>query len=261
MLTPKTPFLALLGCLLLLGCGNTTCDDCGRRLPDSGAAHDSGSRASPDGAQSPSDAGHAQDAGKSAAEDAGAAHDAGRPLADQDASAPGPISECPGAQSIDRYESWQASGEGQTVPATGSILAGSGDDVRAEIEFVANEWHVLPVLTANVFEGEADFSKSQGFWLTYSATDALYVQIRPSFAWDGGDKYLTPIPGTGGQLETHFFSFAKSAWTTLPDQLGTPSYTYEKAIAQVRGFVFVGETPNKLVFEGLRVDGYDPPCM
>jgi hypothetical protein len=187
--------------------------------------------------------------------------DAGTDEGTDDPAFPGPLSECPDDPSIDRLESWLASGEGSTVPTTGSILEGDGDEVVARIEFKNAEWHVVPVLTANRFDGgEADFSSSRGFWLTYSASDALYVQLRPSFAWDGGAKWLTAIPSTEGKLETHFFSFAPEGWTTL-DALGTPPYDYPAALAAVRGFVFVGETPNTITFAGLRVDGYEPPCL
>lgn len=187
--------------------------------------------------------------------------DAGSDPIPGDPEFPGALSECPGSRSIDRLQSWLASGEGSTVPATGSILEGEGEGVVARIEFKNAEWHVMPVLTANRFDGgEANLASARGFWLTYSATDALYVQLRPSFAWDGGAKWLTEIPSTAGKLETHFFSFAPEHWTTL-DALGTPPYDYAAALAAVRGLVFVGETPNVIEFSGLRIDGYEPPCL
>ncbi|UJR84471.1 hypothetical protein [Sandaracinus amylolyticus] len=184
--------------------------------------------------------------------------DAGPPSGDA-GGFPGPLDECPGGASVDRFQSWLASGEGTTNPRTGTLLVNEGGEQVARVELVNREWHVLTVFTANQFEGEADFSGSSGFWLTYRATDDFYVQIRPSFAWSGGDKYLTRIPSTGGVDQTRFFSFARDQWTTLPS-LGTPSYSYESALAAVRGFVFVGETPNAITFRGLRVDGYVPPC-
>ena len=170
-----------------------------------------------------------------------------------------PLTECTMMPSIDRYEYWTASGEGTTVPATGSIVVKSGAQNIAKISFVNAEWHVLPVLMANKFDAQVDFSKSASFTLTYSATDDLYVQIRPASNWSGGDKWLTKIPSTGGQLQTKVFSFAPQNWTTLPE-LGTPTYSLTDALKDVRGLVFVGKTVNQLEFHGLRVEGYVPPC-
>src|SRR5439155_22022171 len=112
------------------------------------------------------------------------------------------LTECTSAPSLDRFQDWIASGEGTTVPATGSILVKSGAQYVAKVGFVNAEWHVVPVWTANKFDGQADFSKSASFTLTYSATDDLYVQVRPASCWSGGDKWLTKIPSTGGQVQT-----------------------------------------------------------
>ena len=171
-----------------------------------------------------------------------------------------PLSECPGKPSIDRLEEWLASGEGQTVPATGSLLVAEGDHYVAKVKLVGAEWHVVVVWMGNQFEAQEDFSHASGFTLTYSATDDLYVQMRPGSHWSGGDKYVTAIPSTNGQVVTRTFSFAASAWTTLPE-LGVPSYPYADALREVRGLVFVGETPNDLAFYGLRVAGFSPPCL
>jgi hypothetical protein len=171
-----------------------------------------------------------------------------------------PLAECPGKPSIDRLEEWLASGEGQTVPATGSLLVPEGDHYVAKVQLVGSEWHVVVVWMGNQFEAQEDFSAASGFTLTYSATDDLYVQLRPGSHWSGGDKYVTAIPSTNGQVVTRTFSFAPSAWTTIPE-LGTPSYPYADALREVRGLVFVGETPNDLAFYGLRVDGFSPPCL
>jgi hypothetical protein len=162
--------------------------------------------------------------------------------------------------SIDRLQQWLASGEGTTVPATGSLLVSEGGKYAAKVTFVNAEWHVIVVWLANQFEAQVDLSRSAGFRLTYSATDDLYVQLRPASHWSGGDKWLTLVPSTGGQLVTRFFSFSAASWTTLPE-LGTPSYSFASALGEARGLVFVGKTANVLDFRGLRIDGYQPPCL
>ena len=162
--------------------------------------------------------------------------------------------------SIDRLQQWIASGEGTTVPATGSLLVREGNRYAAKVTFLNAEWHVVVLWLGNQFEAQADLSKSAGFWMTYSATEDLYVQLRPASHWSGGDKWLTLVPSTGGRLVTKFFSFAPGKWTTLPE-LGTPAYSLASALTEARGLVFVGKTANKLEFRGLRVDGYRPPCL
>ncbi|MBW4721894.1 hypothetical protein [Saccharothrix obliqua] len=172
----------------------------------------------------------------------------------------GPVRACECATpSIDRYQQWLASGEGTTVPATGSLLVREGRGYAAKVAFLKAEWHVVVLWLGNRFEAQADLSRSGGFWLTYSATDDLYVQLRPASRWSGGDKWLTPIPSTGGQVVRKFFSFAPDQWTWLPE-LGKPAYSLASALGEARGLVFVGKTPNKLEFRGLQVDGYQPPC-
>ncbi|MBM7774093.1 hypothetical protein JOD54_004297 [Actinokineospora baliensis] len=168
------------------------------------------------------------------------------------------VYECAGP-SIDRYQQWLASGEGTTVPATGSLLVREGRGYAAKVTFLKDEWHVAVVWLGNQFEAQADLSESSGFWMTYSATDDLYLQLRPASHWSGGDKWLTKVPATGGKRVTKFFSFAADNWTWLPE-LGQPSYSFASALAAARGFVFVGKTANKLDFRGLRIDGYQPPC-
>jgi hypothetical protein len=172
------------------------------------------------------------------------------------AAAGAPLAEC-AKPSVDRLESWVASGEGKTVPATGPILVREGERYVARVQFVGSEWHVVPVYLGNVFEAQADISKSSGFWLTYSATSELYVQVRPASHWDGGNQYATRIPSTGGQKQTRFFSFDPGNWKSLFDD---PGYPYANALKEARAFVIVGETPNTIVFFGLRIDGYMPPC-
>lgn len=170
-----------------------------------------------------------------------------------------PACECT-TPSIDRYQQWLASGEGTTVPATGSLLVRQGGGYAAKVSFLNAEWHVIVVWLGNQFEAQADLSKSAGFWLTYSATEDLYVQLRPASHWSGGDKWLTLVPSTGGKLVRRFFSLAPDKWTWLPE-LGQPSYSFGSALGEARGLVFVGKTANSLDFRGLKIDGYTPPCL
>lgn len=177
-----------------------------------------------------------------------------------DAMAAGASSRCEcTTPSIDRYQQWLASGEGTTVPATGSLLVPEGHGYVAKVAFLNAEWHVAVLWLGNQFEAQADLGRSAGFWLTYSATDDLYVQLRPASHWSGGDKWLTRIPSTGGRTVRRFFGFAPDRWTWLPE-LGRPSYSLASALSEARGLVFVGKTPNTIAFRGLKVDGYTPPC-
>jgi hypothetical protein len=176
-----------------------------------------------------------------------------------DAAIAPPLVECTDGPSIDRLKAWLASGEGRTVPATGSLLVPAAGKYVAKVEMVGAEWHVVVVWVMNQYEAQADLSGAAGFSLTYAATDDLYLQLRPASHWSGGDKYVVKIPSTGGQVETRRFSFDPSAWTTLP-QLGVPGYPFADAIKEVRGLVFVGETPNTIELRGLRIDGFTPPC-
>ena len=162
--------------------------------------------------------------------------------------------------SIDRLQQWLASGEGTTVPATGSLLVPAHRGYAAKVTFLNDEWHVVVVWLGNQFEAQADLSASRGFRLTYSATEDLYVQLRPASHWSGGAQWLTPVPSTNGRMVTRFFSFAPQVWTSLPE-LGAPAHSFESALAGARGFVFVGKTANELDFRGLRIDGYVPPCL
>jgi hypothetical protein len=163
--------------------------------------------------------------------------------------------------SIDRLQQWIASGEGATEPATGSILRPKGrHDHTAKIKFLADDWAVMVVWLGNEFEAQADLTDSRGFWLTYRATSDLHVQLRPAEFWSGGDKWVTRIPSTGGKLVKRFFGFQPENWTHLP-ALGKPSYPLADALDDARGLVFVGNTKNDLEFQGLKVDGYRPPCV
>ncbi|GAA4529130.1 hypothetical protein [Amycolatopsis samaneae] len=188
----------------------------------------------------------------------GAAAQASTPSGAPEGALPARRGEC-ATPSIDRLQQWLASGEGTTVPRTGSLLVPEGGRYAAKVTFLNNEWHVAVVWLGNQFEAQADLSASSGFWLTYSADEDLYVQLRPASHWSGGDKWLTRIPATGGKIVTTFFGFAPDSWTWLPE-LGKPSYSFASALGEARGLVFVGKTPNKLDFRGLRIDGYTPPC-
>jgi hypothetical protein len=162
--------------------------------------------------------------------------------------------------SIDRLQHWLASGEGTTVPAAGSLLVPQGRGYAAKVRFVHAEWHVVVVWLGNKFEAQADLSRSAGFWMTYSATSDLYVQLRPASHWNGGAQWLTTVPSTGGKLRTRFFSFSPRSWTSLPE-LGAPAHPFVEALNNARGLVFVGKTENTLDFRGLRIDRYRPPCL
>lgn len=170
------------------------------------------------------------------------------------------LKEC-ATPSIDRLQQWLASGEGATVPATGSLLVPARrHQYAAKVTFLNAEWHVVVVWLANEFEAQVDLSQSRGFWLTYSATDDLYVQLRPASHWSGGAQWLTPVPSTQGRMVTRFFSLGPEAWTSLPE-LGTPAFPFDVAVGEARGLVFVGKTANELDFRGLRINGYVPPCL
>ncbi|MET0424844.1 MAG: hypothetical protein ABW046_13260 [Actinoplanes sp.] len=163
--------------------------------------------------------------------------------------------------SIDRLQQWLASGEGTTVPATGSLLVPVHHGrYAAKVTFLNAEWHVIVVWLGNQFEAQADLSRSAGFWLTYSATADLWVQLRPASHWSGGAQWATAVPSTYGRKVTRFFSFRPQAWGAVPE-LGAPAHSYASALSEARGLVFVGNTANKLTFHGLRADRYTPPCL
>ncbi|MEV4641852.1 hypothetical protein AB0J80_31355 [Actinoplanes sp. NPDC049548] len=182
------------------------------------------------------------------------------PLASPGAADAGRRYECD-TPSVSRLQQWLASGEGATVPATGSLLVPVGrHQYAAEVTFLGAEWHVAVVWLANEFEAQVDLSRSRGFWLTYSATEDLYVQLRPASHWSGGAQWLTPVPSTHGRMVTRFFSLRPGAWTSLPE-LGAPAHPFDVAVQEARGLVFVGKTANELDFRGLRIHGYVPPCL
>ncbi|QAY79965.1 hypothetical protein ETR14_17365 [Sphingosinicella sp. BN140058] len=175
----------------------------------------------------------------------------------KDVSAP-PRGDC-ASPSIDGYQQWLASGEGATVPAVGTMLVRGEKGYQASVRFLGPGWHVAVVQLGNRFEAQVDLSRSKGFWLTYSATDELYVQLRPASRWSGGDKWVTSVPSTGGKSTRRFFSFSPTRWAWLPE-LGRPRYSFASALGEARGLVFVGKTPNLLTVQGLSINDYVPPC-
>lgn len=168
-----------------------------------------------------------------------------------------PIEECAGTPSVDRFTQWVASGEGTTVPPTGSILVKEGAEYVGKVQLVGAGWHVIPVYIKNKFGESLDLSTSAGITLTYSATAELHVQLRTKSHWSGGNQYATTIPSTGGQKETRFFSFAEAGWKSL---FGAPELSFPDSLKEGMGLVFVGDGANEVVFYGMRIDGYTPPC-
>ncbi|HVY30849.1 MAG TPA: hypothetical protein VHB79_30025 [Polyangiaceae bacterium] len=169
-----------------------------------------------------------------------------------------PIEECANTPSVDRLTQWTASGEGTTVPATGSILVKQGNDYVGKVQFVGAEWHVVPVLLTNKFGVAVDLTSSSGFTLTYSATADLHMQLRTKSHWGGGDQYATDIPSTGGMVQTKTFSFAEANWKSL---FGAPVLSYADTLKDAMGLVFVGNSENTLIVSGLRIGGVIPPCQ
>lgn len=171
-----------------------------------------------------------------------------------------PLMECATA-SIDRVQVWVAAmGEGNMVPSGGTILVREGNRYVGKIELIGNDWHVVPVYPTNTQgAGMVNLSNSAGFLLTYSATADFYVQMRPANHFGGGTQFGTKIPSTGGATQSFFVSFAKTNWGTIPG-LGTATWPYEETLAQVRAFIFVGNSPNKIAFYGMRFDNFVPTC-
>ena len=198
------------------------------------------------GGAGPSDRGGASTAGASSSAGAGATGELP------------PLVECANTPSVDRLTSWSATAEGTMVPASGSILVKEAAGYVGKVQFVGAGWHVVPVLIANQFDVTADLSKASGFTLTYSTTAELHVQLRSKSHWSGGDQYATTLPSTAGQQATHFFAFAEADWTSL---FGAPGLSFADTLKEGMGLVFVGDGENTIVFYGLRIDGYTPPCQ
>jgi hypothetical protein len=85
------------------------------------------------------------------------------------------------------------------LPATGSLLVPLRHSYAARVRFV-NVEHVIVVWLGNQFEAEADLTRSAGFWMTYSATDDVYLQRRSASHWSGGAQWLTRVPSTHGRF-------------------------------------------------------------
>jgi hypothetical protein len=171
----------------------------------------------------------------------------------------GALTECNGP-SIDRLKGFNATSEGTMVPQSGTLLVQEGDGYVAKVEWLNAEWHVVPVLVANLYDTSVDLTASYGFELTYSATDKFWIQMRSAAHWTGGTQYHAEIPGTAGQVQTFVVPFAAENWAGHP-QLGTPDWSYASNLADVRALVFVGNTANVLAVSGLRIEGYEPPCQ
>lgn len=168
------------------------------------------------------------------------------------------LTECD-TPSIDRYQQWLASGEGPTIPATGSLLVAEGDGYKAQVEFTSDgEWHVTVLQLGNQYEAQADLSASSGLTITYSSTADFFVQVRPASAWNGGAKWHALLPASEGLITTLTIPFDEAEWF---EKLGPPPHTLAEALAEVRGLMFVGNEKNEISITGLTVDGYVPTCL
>jgi hypothetical protein len=161
---------------------------------------------------------------------------------------------------VDRLEIWEAHG-GNLKPAVGgNLLVKDGDRYYAKVDFLpGGEWHEIVVPIVNSLAKKVDLTKSKGFWLTYSATADLWVQLRPLSHAHGGEQYTAKLPSTAGLLQEVFISFAPAAWGML---LGTPPFPYDQALRDANFFNFIGPpgTANAVTINGLRIDGHVPPC-
>jgi hypothetical protein len=142
----------------------------------------------------------------------------------------------------------------------GNLLVKDGDRYYAKVDFLpGGEWHEIVVPLVNSLAKKVDLTKSKGFWLSYSATADLWVQLRPLSHAHGGEQYTAKLPSTAGLLQEVFISFAPANWGML---LGPPPFPYDQALRDANFFNFVGPpgTANAVTIKGLRIDGYVPPC-
>ncbi|MCH2110953.1 MAG: hypothetical protein MK135_16670 [Polyangiaceae bacterium] len=162
--------------------------------------------------------------------------------------------------SIDRLQIWETNREGPVIPFSGSTLIREGNQYISHVEFTGEQvWHVMVVQVDNQFEGAVDWTSARYIEIKYSATEDFWVQLRPSFAWNGGAQWIHQIKNTDGQEQSVRIQLQEDAWTTL-EALGSPSHDFRSALAEVRGLVFVGNAPNIIKMSKLRIDGYQPTC-
>ena len=125
------------------------------------------------------------------------------------------------------------------------------------MQFIGAEWHVVPVLIANQFDVTADLSKA-------AASPHLQRDLRAARAaalqvpLERRRSVRDHVASTSGQKQTSFLSFAEANWKSL---FGAPALSFADTLKEGMGLVFVGNSENTLVFYGLRIDGYSPPCQ
>jgi hypothetical protein len=172
---------------------------------------------------------------------------------------PAPLAAC-AKPSVDHLEIWEAHGGSLRPAVGGNLLVKEGDRHYAKVDFLpGGEWHEIVVPIVNSLAKKTDLSNSKGFTITYSATAALHVQLRPLSHPHGGEQWTAAIPATGGAIKELFIPFAPEAWGML---LGDPPFPFAQALRDANFFNFVGEpaTANSLTVRGLRIDGFVPPC-
>jgi hypothetical protein len=162
--------------------------------------------------------------------------------------------------SVDHLEIWEAHG-GSLRPGVGAnLFVKSGDRYQVKVDFLpGGEWHEIVVPLVNSLTRKTDLSASKGFTLRYSATADLHVQLRPLSHAHGGEQWTAKLPSTGGALQEFFVPFSPEAWGML---LGTPPFPFSQALGDANFFNFIGPpgTANSVVFDGLRIDAFVPPC-
>jgi hypothetical protein len=147
---------------------------------------------------------------------------------------------CADRITLDGYTQIIASA-GALEPSVGNLLRVRGGQAVVDVTFVGDGDHVVLLFLANSGAKEVDLSAARTFALTYSATADLSGELRPA----SGEAVSLRIPSTAGALTTTTFA------------LGGVD---PAALSRARSLAFVGPGPNTLHVEGLRVDGYDPPC-
>jgi len=165
--------------------------------------------------------------------------------------------ECP-APTLDRLQQWTA--HANTTPSSGNLLVQEGDHYVARVTFPGGGlWSevVVPINNDKTIAG--DVSHSAGFTIVYSATADLWAELRGTVQPHGGDQNVVKLPATAGNMSTLSFRFVQSDWTFVP-ALGRPKVTLASVLPSALFFDFVGNTPNTVVFYGLRFDNYLPEC-